>query len=236
MRTSSRPEQCEPWPHPPVASVLATGLDRIEHGKRLARHAQRAQSVPAACVDHRACNGRVNVKMMVRIDVIERQAGRGESIELRRDFRRELFAHFRAQEDLRAERRHVTAQPSIAVDEVREVRGRKRGTSVDEREVQPDSQRREAARALDRVGDRRPAHHQARSAQNPPGVGKLDGAIDLRRQAEVVGGDDQRLQCALCCRSRRNWKNSTPSRSRRFIICGLLTISPTIDAIFERRK
>ena len=31
------------------------------------------------------------------------------------------------------------------------------------------------------------------------------------------------------CRSRRNWKNSTPSRRRRFIICGLRTISPTIE-------
>ena len=40
----------------------------------------------------------------------------------------------------------------------------------------------------------------------------------------------------LLCRSRRNWKNSTPSRNRRFIICGLRTISPTIDAIFGARK
>ena len=236
MRTSSRPEQCEPWPHPPVPSVLATGLDRIEHGKRLARHAQRAQSVPAACVDHRACNGRVNVKMMVRIDVIERQAGRGESIELRRDFRRELFAHFRAQEDLRAERRHVPAQPSLVVDEIRDGSAGKCRPSIDEREVQPDTQRRKAAGALDRIGDGGPAHHQTGGAQDAAGVRYFDGAIDFGRQAEVVGGDDQRLQCALCRRSRRNWKNSTPSRSRRFIISGLLAISPTIDAIFERRK
>ena len=41
---------------------------------------------------------------------------------------------------------------------------------------------------------------------------------------------------AARCRSRRNWKNSTPSRSRRFIICGLRTISPTMDAIFGARK
>jgi hypothetical protein len=41
---------------------------------------------------------------------------------------------------------------------------------------------------------------------------------------------------AALCRSRRNWKNSTPSRNRRFIICGLVTISPTIEAIFGARK
>jgi hypothetical protein len=37
-------------------------------------------------------------------------------------------------------------------------------------------------------------------------------------------------------RSRKNLKNSIPSRSRRFIISGLLTISPTIEAIFGARK
>jgi hypothetical protein len=34
----------------------------------------------------------------------------------------------------------------------------------------------------------------------------------------------------------RKWKNSTPSRSRRFIICGLRIISFKIDAIFDGRK
>ena len=41
---------------------------------------------------------------------------------------------------------------------------------------------------------------------------------------------------AAVWRSRRNWKNSTPSRKRRFIICGLRTISPTMEAIFGARK
>ncbi len=46
----------------------------------------------------------------------------------------------------------------------------------------------------------------------------------------------ERHYAASLCRSRRNWKNSTPSRSRRFIICGLRTISPTMAAIFGARK
>ena len=53
--------------------------------------------------------------------------------------------------------------------------------------------------------------------------------------AEVVGGDDKMLQAAAS-RWRKNLKNSTPSRNRRFIISGLRTISPTIDAIFGARK
>ena len=37
-------------------------------------------------------------------------------------------------------------------------------------------------------------------------------------------------------RLRRNWKNSTPSRRRRFIISGDVIISPTIEAILDGRK
>jgi hypothetical protein len=37
-------------------------------------------------------------------------------------------------------------------------------------------------------------------------------------------------------RVRRNWKNSTPSRSRRRIISGLLIISASSEAILPRRK
>ena len=41
---------------------------------------------------------------------------------------------------------------------------------------------------------------------------------------------------AASLRSFRNWKNSTPSRSRRFIMVGLRTISPTMAAILGARK
>ena len=69
---------------------------------------------------------------------------------------------------------------------------------------------------------------------------------ELDQRQEVVAGSAPSSQIetmrrprdgyAARCRSRRNWKNSTPSRSRRFIICGLRTISPTIEAIFGARK
>ena len=57
----------------------------------------------------------------------------------------------------------------------------------------------------------------------PPRQPKSRRDTDLGMSATRVG-------------SRRNWKNSTPSRSRRFIIVGLVTISATIDAILPERK
>jgi hypothetical protein len=64
---------------------------------------------------------------------------------------------------------------------------------------------------------------------------QLHGIVDLGREPEIVGRDDEVLQSATS-RSRRNLKNSIPSRSRRFIISGLRTISPRIEAIFGARK
>jgi hypothetical protein len=52
-------------------------------------------------------------------------------------------------------------------------------------------------------------------------------------EPSVVPGADQ---AATSRRSRRKRKNSSPSRSRRFIISGLRTISPTMAAIFGARK
>ena len=59
----------------------------------------------------------------------------------------------------------------------------------------------------------------------------FDRLVDRRVEPEIVGADDQSPQLVIS-RLRRNWKNSTPSRSRRRIICGLFTISATSEAIF----
>jgi hypothetical protein len=64
----------------------------------------------------------------------------------------------------------------------------------------------------------------------------LNRLVDFVGEAEVVCRDDQVFQCAVSCRSRKKRKNSTPSRRRRFMTSGLLTISPTIEAILPGRK
>ena len=91
--------------------------------------------------------------------------------------------------------------------------------------MQPDAQVRQPARPLDRIGGCGRADHQACRAQNAAPVRFLDGGIDRFAEAEIVRRDYQPVQCASSRRSRRNEKNSTPSRSRRFIISGLRTIS-----------
>jgi hypothetical protein len=102
--------------------------------------------------------------------------------------------------------------------------------------VQPNAQIGQPPRPLDGVRRRGSADHEARRAQDAAPVRFLDGGVDRFAEAEVVRRDYQLVQCASSRRSRRKEKNSTPSRSRRIIICGLRSISPMIEAIFGARK
>jgi len=102
--------------------------------------------------------------------------------------------------------------------------------------MQPNPEPGQASRDFDSPSRRRRAHYQARRGEDAFEVRALNPPVDLVGEAEVVGRENQIFQCAVSCRSRRKRKNSTPSRRRRFITSGLLTISPMIEAILAGRK
>lgn len=101
--------------------------------------------------------------------------------------------------------------------------------------MQSDAKRWHATRTFHRIGYRRRSYHQTGRGNYPVAMAPLNRLIDFRRRPKVIGSDNEIFQ-AWPRLARRNWKNSTPSRSRRFIICGLASISATIDAIFDGRK
>ena len=82
---------------------------------------------------------------------------------------------------------------------------------------------------------RRRTDHQTGTGQDTVAMGGFDRFVNCCVEAEIVSANDESFQLAIC-RSRRKWKNSTPSRRRRFIIVGLRTISLTIEAILLVRK
>jgi hypothetical protein len=102
--------------------------------------------------------------------------------------------------------------------------------------VQAHAQPRQPACARDRVFRRRGADHETGSRQDATPMRGFYGLVDFAREPKIVGGDDDTFQSAGSRRSRRKRKNSTPSRSRRFNMSGLLTISPAMAAIFGARK
>ena len=204
--------------------------------RRLDRHPQSAQAVTPADRDDLAGDRRVKVKMLVGIDVIEREPGRPICFELRLDFRRDLSADRRAREYIEPETDHVAAEPPRLVDEIRQTLRRQDRSALHQHQMQPDAQLRKPTRPRDRVLRRGAADHEAGSRQDAALMRSFDRFVDFACKPKIVGGDDDLLQSAGSRRSRRKRKNSIPSRSRRFNMSGLLTISPAMAAIFGARK
>ena len=173
--------------------------------------------------------------VLVRVHVVERQTGCAERCELRSDLHRELPADAREDGKSKAGAGHVAVELAILAGEQRNLHPGKHGMPVGQVQVQTDPQVGQSMGAGDRIGRRGAPDHQARGRQDAAAMRLFDGLVDRRVKAEIVGADDQPPQPAIS-RLRRNWKNSTPSRRRRRIICGLLTISATSAAIFLRRK
>ena len=174
--------------------------------------------------------------MLVRGDVVELETCRAKRLELSTNLRPHLPAHMGQEKHRGARERHIRPKPAATVHQIRNRRRRQHRLGVDQRQMQADGKRRQATRQLHSLSRRRRSDHQARCGENAFDMRALDRLIDFVGEAEVVRRDDQIFQCAVSCRSRRKRKNSTPSRSRRFMTSGLRTISPTIEAILPGRK
>src|SRR5262249_59793420 len=98
--------------------------------------------------------------------------------------------------------------------------------------MQADAQPRQFLRARDRVLCGRACDHEACGGENATLMCELDGVVDLAREPEIVGGDDELSQCAGSPRSRRERKNSSPLRQRPLIISRLMLISPPLASHF----
>jgi hypothetical protein len=178
----------------------------------------------------------MQMKMLVRIDVVERESARAIGFELRLDLRRQLAAHRRPQEDVDPETDHIAAEVPVGIDEIGQLlRGQDR-PAFDQDQMQADVQPRQPPRPRDGVLRRGAGDHEACSGEDAVPMCGFDRLIDLAGKPEIVGGDDNALQSAGSRRSRRKRKNSMPSRSRRFRMSGLFTISPASAAILGARK
>ena len=201
----------------------------------LGGHTNGHHAVVAADLDDQPADNRMEMHVLVGVDVIERQTGCAEYFELRPDLANELTTDAWEDGISKAGAGHVAIELAIIADELRDLHRGQHWMSLGQVQVQADTELGQSVGAGYRIGRSRASDHQARGRQDAIAVCLFDGLVDSRVDPEIVGADDQPPQLAIS-RLRRNWKNSTPSRSRRRIICGLLTISATSAAIFLRRK
>ncbi len=80
----------------------------------------------------------MQVQVLVRVDVIQPQAGRPESLELRHDLGLELAANRCPEEEAKAACHEVAMKLAIMVDQIRHALGSQHGASLNQHDMQPD--------------------------------------------------------------------------------------------------
>lgn len=131
------------------------------------------------------------MKMLVRVDVIERQPRPRKSVELRANFSRQLSANVRQKEKPHPVPHHVVAKAAMLVEQRGNPRARRNRVAISQHQMQTDPQPREFASTRHRIGRGRRANHQARGRQHAVPVRLLDRQIHPGMQAEIVGSNDQ---------------------------------------------
>jgi hypothetical protein len=178
----------------------------------------------------------MQLQMSMSIDVIESQTGDLKSLELRRHFTNHLPPGQGAERQLGTVKDEVIAEMTVFAEELGNVLPLSYRFPICKHEVEPDTQVGQPLRALDGVRSGRRADHEAGRAENTAPMRLLDGGVNRLAETKIVGRYNQVVQCAGSRLSRMNAKNSTPSRKRRAITCGLRNISEKIDAILGARK
>src|SRR5262249_35892905 len=124
----------------------------------------------------------MEMKMLVRIDVVEREAARAIGLELRLDLGCGLAANRWAGEDVEPERGHVAAEASAGIDEIGHALRRQHRSALDQHDMQADAQARQALRAADGTLSGAAADHEAGGRQNSLLMRELDRLVDFERE------------------------------------------------------
>ncbi len=206
-----------------------------ENSSRLQGNAHRAHAELPSDRNEEPCDRRVEMHVLMGVDVIEGKPGCAKGGKLRPDFPRERAANRRQEEKPQAGGDKIVGKGTFRRGKPEAARVLGNGLPVDENEVKADPQPRQPFCPAHRIGCGGACYHEACRGKDAVAVGLLDGLVDRLVLPEIVGGDDKALQLAIS-RLLRNWKNSIPSRSRRPAICGLLIISARREAILLRRK
>ena len=174
-----------------------------------------------------------------RIDMVEREPGCAERLELRTDLAPELARGPTAERKTETRRAPCSGRSAIAAQEPGDLAIRQHMTAVDQHEMQADTQPRQAARARHRVGRGGGADHQAGGGQDAVPVRLFDRLVD---RGSSPKSSAQTIERAAPDGARHLPARAGTGRTRRLRAGGgassrgLLIISATSEAIFRRRK
>ena len=123
-----------------------SGFDPRQDRRRLEGSPNRGDPKFFRQLEYRRQDRGMQVKMLVRGDVIELEPGGAEGLELGADLRPHLPAHMGQKKHRRAGARHIRPKAPARVDQIRDGRGRQNWLRVNQREMQSDRKPRQSAR------------------------------------------------------------------------------------------
>ena len=125
--------------------------------------------------------------VLVRIRMLEGESARGKGGKLRADFARELAANGGTEEVAEAEAELIGGKPALPVHEIRDFLPRQDGGTFDHDKMEPDAKAGQVPGTGDGVCGGGRGHHQACGAEDAFPVRPLNGFVDRRGKAEIVG-------------------------------------------------
>src|SRR6185312_849845 len=145
-------------------------------------------------LDEDALHDRVKMEVVMRVDMVERQAGAAEGVELRANLGGGLAPRLTIAEDADAGCHGILGELAAAIDESRDLAGRKDGGAVDQHEMEADAEPRQTLGARHRIRRRGARHHEARRSEDAAGMARLDRLVHRLVEAEIIRRDDELLQ------------------------------------------
>ncbi len=157
------------------------------------RESHRFHPVIASCFQNELQDGRMKVHVVVGVDVVQREAGFFESIELCADFRFQLPSHRPPEEEANSGKDKTRREAAPIVYQTWYFLSGEQWGSVYQYEMEPNFQPREHPGPLHGIPGGPCPYHQTGAAENPVAMGLFDRFIDRQRSTEVVSRDDQLL-------------------------------------------
>ena len=162
--------------------------------------------------------------VIMSVHVIQREAALMEGLKLRTNFLRQLATDFGQEKIAKPGPDQVRIQHAGGIDEIRNFARRQNRPAAHHGNMKANAEAFAPTGAGNRIFRSMATYHQAGSRQYPLFKSLFDCFVRGRRSTKIVSGDNQTFQAAFS-RPQRKRKNSTPSRSCRFIRSQSLHIS-----------
>lgn len=138
----------------------------------------------------------MEMEMLMRIHMIERQATLLKPLELRSDFDLKLAPDAGTEEEFEPGSNHIIRKPPLGIDEIRNGSNRRHRCPLRQNDVQTDTQIGQAPGTRNGIVRSIFPYHKAGTRQNASLMGRFNRFIHGLIESEIIGRDNDPFQLA----------------------------------------